>query len=182
MTIKTTPIEGLLVIEPKVYYDDRGYFLETYNESMFKENGIDVHFGQDNQSMSIKGVVRGLHFQKPPFAQAKLIRVIKGAVRDVVVDIRRNSATYGKYFDIELTEDNFKMLYIPIGFAHGFLSLENYTIFSYKCSNVYNKESECTIRWNDVDLNINWNIDEPILSDKDINRSIDFKNFVTCFD
>ncbi len=167
MNIIETSLSGLFIIEPKVFKDERGYFYESYNQRLFEEKGITDNFVQDNQSLSQKNVIRGLHFQHPPFAQAKLVRVIKGAVLDVVVDIRKNSPTYGKTFSIELTEDNFLMLYIPIGFAHGFATLEDHTIFAYKCSAFYNKSSEDTILWNDPTLNIQWNIKNPVLSEKD---------------
>ena len=136
MKITKTDIEGLLVIEPFVYNDDRGYFFESYNLKAYKDLGIDVDFVQDNQSCSKKNVLRGLHFQKPPFAQAKLVSVIKGSVMDVVVDIRKESPTYGKYFSIVLSSSNKKLLYIPEGFAHGFLTLEDDTIFSYFVSKI----------------------------------------------
>jgi dTDP-4-dehydrorhamnose 3,5-epimerase len=180
MKIIETPLKGLYVIEPKVFKDERGYFYESYNQKIFQNAGITDIFVQDNQSLSQKNVVRGLHFQSPPFAQAKLVRVIKGAVLDVVVDIRKNSPTYGKHYAIELTEENFLMLYIPIGFAHGFATLEDNTIFAYKCSNFYNKESEDTILWNDPDLNINWNFKNPILSEKDKNGKL-FRDFISPF-
>lgn len=167
MKVVETPLKDLLIIEPSVFKDARGYFYESYNQKLFHECGIQDEFVQDNQSLSQKNVVRGLHFQHPPFAQAKLVRVIKGAVLDVAVDIRKNSPTYGKSFCIELTENNFLILYIPIGFAHGFATLENNTIFSYKCSNFYNKASEDTILWNDEMLNIDWKVQNPILSEKD---------------
>lgn len=167
MKIIETSLSGLFIIEPKVFKDERGYFYEAYNQRLFEEKGITDNFVQDNQSLSQKNVIRGLHFQHPPYAQAKLVRVIKGAVLDVVVDIRKNSPTYGKTFLIELTEDNFLMLYIPIGFAHGFATLEDHTIFAYKCSAFYNKSSEDTILWNDPTLNIQWNIKNPVLSEKD---------------
>lgn len=167
MKVIETKLKGILVIEPKVFKDERGYFYESYNQKMFYEIGIKDEFVQDNQSLSQKNVVRGLHFQHPPYAQAKLVRVIKGAVLDVVVDIRKNSPTYGQSFEIELTEDNFLMVYIPVGFAHGFATLTDDAIFSYKCSNFYNKAYEDTILWNDPDLNINWKIENPILSEKD---------------
>jgi dTDP-4-dehydrorhamnose 3,5-epimerase len=180
MKIIETPLKGLYVIKPKVFKDERGYFYESYNQKMFQNAGITDIFVQDNQSFSQKNVVRGLHFQSPPFAQAKLVRVIKGAVLDVVVDIRKNSPTYGKHYAIELTEENFLMLYVPVGFAHGFATLEDNTIFAYKCSNFYNKESENTILWNDPDLNINWNFKNPILSEKDKNGKL-FRDFISPF-
>lgn len=168
MEVIKTKIEGLLIINPKVFADARGYFFESYNETVFKQNGIEANFVQDNQSLSNTGVLRGLHFQAPPFDQGKLVRVINGAVLDVAVDIRNNSPTYGEYVAMELTEENKTMFYIPPGFAHGFLTLRDNTIFSYKCTNVYNKASEGCVLWNDKDININWNISNPILSEKDL--------------
>lgn len=167
MNFVKTEIEGLVIIEPKIFKDDRGYFFESYNEKVFSENGINTKFVQDNQSSSQKDVLRGLHFQNPPYAQEKLVSVIKGSVLDVVVDIRRNSPTYGEYLAIVLSEENKKMFYIPEGFAHGFLTLEENTIFTYKCSNFYNKNSEDAILWNDEDINIDWRVANPILSEKD---------------
>jgi dTDP-4-dehydrorhamnose 3,5-epimerase len=168
MEVIKTKIEGLLIINPKVFADARGYFFESYNETVFKQNGIEANFVQDNQSLSNTGVLRGLHFQAPPFDQGKLVRVINGAVLDVAVDIRKNSSTYGEYVAMELTEENKTMFYIPPGFAHGFLTLRDNTIFSYKCTNVYNKASEGCVLWNDKDININWKISNPILSEKDL--------------
>ena len=168
MEVIKTKIEGLLIINPKVFADARGYFFESYNETVFKQNGIEANFVQDNQSLSNTGVLRGLHFQAPPFDQGKLVRVINGAVLDVAVDIRNNSPTYGEYVAMELTEENKTMFYIPPGFAHGFLTLRDNTIFSYKCTNVYNKASEGCVLWNDKDININWKISNPILSEKDL--------------
>lgn len=162
-----TTIDGLFVIEPRVFEDNRGYFFESFNADKFIDLGINKVFVQDNQSLSQKGVLRGLHFQNPPYAQAKLVRVIKGAVLDIAVDIRKDSPTYGQTFSIELTEQNKKMLYIPEGFAHGFLTLEDDTIFSYKCSDNYHPEVEDAILWSDKDLNIDWNIENPLVSDKD---------------
>lgn len=167
MEVLTTFIEGLLVLKPKVFIDERGYFFESYNKNVLKAAGIDHVFLQDNESLSSKGVLRGLHFQKPPHAQGKLVRVVKGKVLDVAVDIRKNSSTYGKYFSIELSGENKCMFWIPPGFAHGFLTLENDTIFSYKCTDLYSKESEGALLWNDPVLNIHWGVDEPIVSDKD---------------
>jgi len=164
-----TGIEGLFIIQPKIFQDSRGYFFESYNKSVFEKLGIKANFVQDNESLSQQGVVRGLHFQNPPFAQGKLVRVIKGAVLDVVVDIRKKSVTYGKYFSIELSEQNKTMFWIPEGFAHGFRTLENNTIFFYKCTNVYHKEAEDCILWNDNFLTIDWGIENPIISDKDKN-------------
>lgn len=180
MKFLPTEIEGLIIIKPNVFEDDRGHFFESYNKKVFKENGVDVDFVQDNQSLSNKGVLRGLHFQKPPFSQGKLIRVIKGIVYDVAVDLRSNSKTYGKHFALELSEYNKTMFFIPEGFAHGFLTLENNTIFSYKCTKLYNKESEDAIIWNDPELNIDWPIKTPILSTKDKEASL-FKAFSSPF-
>ncbi len=180
MNIIKTNIEGLLIVEPRIFRDDRGYFFESYNEKTFKENGIASDFVQDNQSCSQKNVVRGLHFQKPPFAQAKLVRVIQGAVIDFAVDIRKGSPTYGKYESVLLTGDNFKQFYIPEGFAHGFVALEDNTIFAYKCSNFYNKESEGCIIYNDKDINVDWTIEKPIVSEKDL-LGVKFSEFVTPF-
>jgi len=180
MEIIKTPIEGLLIIQPKVFEDARGYFYESYNKQVFINNNIDVDFVQDNQSLSQAGVLRGLHFQNPPYAQGKLVRVLKGSVLDVAVDIRTNSPTYGQNFIIELNEINKTMFWIPAGFAHGFLTLADNTIFSYKCTNYYNKASEGCILWNDNDLKINWNITNPVLSDKDREGEV-FKSFKSNF-
>ena len=180
MKFSKTEIEGLVIIEPNVFEDDRGHFFESYNKNEFIENGIDSTFVQDNQSLSEKGVLRGLHFQNAPFAQAKLIRVITGSVLDVAVDIRKNSPTYGHHQSIILSSSNKKMFFIPEGFAHGFLTLENNTIFSYKCSNFYNTSSENSILWNDKSLNINWNFDKPLLSEKD-KIAQNFNNFISKF-
>ncbi|MEI7977912.1 MAG: dTDP-4-dehydrorhamnose 3,5-epimerase [Bacteroidota bacterium] len=167
MQIQTTPIEGLLIIQPQIFEDPRGYFYESYNKQKFSEAGIDFEFIQDNQSLSQKGIIRGLHFQAPPFEQGKLVRVIQGAVNDVVVDIRKNSKTFGQHFSINLTAENRTMFFIPPGFAHGFETLEDDTIFLYKCTNVYNKESEGGLLWNDPFLNISWQNNDPLISDKD---------------
>ena len=179
MNIIETIIEGVYLIKPKIFKDERGYFFESFNQKEINKK-TNVSFVQDNQSLSSKDILRGLHFQKPPFAQDKLVSVIKGSVLDVVVDIRVNSKTYGKYIIEELNEENHHQLFIPIGMAHGFLSLENHTIFSYKCSNFYNKESEGTIKWNDPDLNIKWPVSNPILSEKDENAK-KFSSFVSPF-
>ncbi|MBL6964050.1 MAG: dTDP-4-dehydrorhamnose 3,5-epimerase [Bacteroidetes bacterium] len=180
MEIIKTEIEGLLIIKPKVFEDDRGYFYESYNEQLYRSHGIVMNFVQDNQSMSKRGVLRGLHFQNKPYAQGKLIRVLKGCVFDVAVDIRKKSATYGQWHSVILSEDNKLQYWIPPGFAHGFLTLENDTILSYKCTELYNKESEESIRWNDPDLKISWSYYDPILSDKDRNATL-FKDFVSLF-
>jgi dTDP-4-dehydrorhamnose 3,5-epimerase len=167
MEIIKTGIPDLLIIQPRVFEDERGYFFESYSKKAFEENGIKAEFVQDNQSLSHTGVLRGLHFQNPPHAQGKLVRAIKGAILDVAVDIRKNSPTYGKHLSIELNESNKTMLWIPEGFAHGFLTLADHTIFSYKCTNLYNKASEGSISWNDPDLDIDWKVKDPILSEKD---------------
>ncbi len=180
MKVKPTEIDGLIVIEPNVFYDERGYFSESYKKSNYEEAGILNHFVQDNLSKSQKGVLRGLHFQAPPFAQDKLIQVIQGAVLDVVVDIRTKSKTYGQHFAIELNSENKLQLLVPKGFAHGFLTLEDNTIFSYKCSNEYNKESEGSVLWNDRNLGIDWGIQNPIVSDKD-NESPSFDELISPF-
>jgi len=180
MKIIETPLKGLLIIEPQVFKDERGYFYESYNQEKFFKAGIRDVFVQDNQSLSQKNVVRGLHFQHPPYAQAKLVRVIKGSVYDVVVDIRKDSPTYGQSFGIELTEENFLMLYVPVGFAHGFATLQDNTIFAYKCSAFYNKASEDTILWNDPTLNIDWKVQNPILSEKDKQGKL-FQHFQSPF-
>ncbi len=160
-------MEGLLIIRPRVFEDDRGYFFESFRLDKMRESGVTLDFVQDNESKSQKGVLRGLHFQNPPFEQGKLVRVVKGAVLDVAVDIRRDSQTYGEWLSQELSEDNKTMLWIPPGFAHGFLTLKDDTIFQYKCTNYYNKESEGSIRWNDPDLNIDWGVENPVVSEKD---------------
>lgn len=167
MTITETSLSGLFILEPKVFEDQRGYFFESYNHELLIKSGLDLNFVQDNQSKSQKNVLRGLHFQNPPSAQGKLVQVIRGAVIDVAVDIRKDSTTYGQHIAIELNEENKMMLYISEGFAHGFLTLWDDTIFSYKCTNYYNPSLESAIRWDDRDLNINWDVSHPIVSDKD---------------
>ncbi len=175
-----TNIEGLLIIKPRVFEDPRGYFFESYNKNVFHENGISVLFDQDNESRSQKNVLRGLHFQSPPYEQGKLVRVLQGSVLDVAVDIRKDSSTYGKWNAVLLSSENKLMYWMPPGFAHGFLSLEDGTIFSYKCTNVYDKESEGSVLWNDPDLAIEWGIKEPLLSDKDQEAPL-FKDFKSPF-
>ena len=167
MKIIKTPIEELLVIEPNVFSDERGHFFESWSRESFNDKGLELDFVQDNQSLSCKGALRGLHFQNPPYAQGKLARVISGSVLDVAVDIRKKSATYGKHFSIVLSGENKKSIWLPPGFAHGFITLEDDTIFTYKCTGVYNKQSEGAIIWNDKDLNIDWGIDSPNVSEKD---------------
>jgi dTDP-4-dehydrorhamnose 3,5-epimerase len=166
MIIENTPIKDLILITPNIFKDNRGYFIESYNKKKL-EKVIKTTFVQDNESLSQKDVLRGLHFQKPPYAQAKLVRVISGSILDVAVDLRIDSETFGKYFKHVLSGENKKQLYIPIGFAHGFLCLENNTIINYKCSDYYFAKSESSILWNDKDLNIDWGIKNPILAEKD---------------
>jgi dTDP-4-dehydrorhamnose 3,5-epimerase len=184
MQVTKTPLEGLLIIEPKVWKDNRGYFYESYNAKLYAEAGIDVNFVQDNQSFSQKGALRGLHAQARPFEQGKLVRVLQGMVVDVAVDIRKDSATYGQHFSIELSAENHKQLWVPPGFLHGFLTLEDQTIFTYKVNNYYDKNSEIGVMWNDADLNIQWTKYMPestfLLSDKD--QGLDnFKDFKSPF-
>ena len=169
ITVTRCEIEGLCVIEPKVFYDDRGYFVETYNQNDFKEEGLDMVFVQDNQSMSTRGVLRGLHFQKE-HPQGKLVRVLRGKVFDVAVDLRKTSETYGQWFGVELSAENKKQFYIPEGFAHGFLVLSDEAEFAYKCTDFYHPGDEGGIIWNDPDIGIQWPIAEDmelILSEKD---------------
>ncbi len=180
MNISTTPISGLLIIEPKVWRDERGYFFESFRQDVFDKKIGNIHFVQDNQSLSQKGTIRGLHFQKTPFGQGKLVRVIQGSVLDVALDIRKDSATYGQYFAIELNAENQLQFFIPEGFAHGFSTLEDNTIFAYKCTNYYHKESEGGVRFNDTDLNIDWKVEAKFVSDKD-KELPSFKNFVSPF-
>ncbi len=168
MKLINTPIEDLIILEPTIFGDNRGFFFESYNEHTFKNLGLDIHFIQDNISRSTKDVLRGLHFQKKPFAQGKLVQVLLGAVLDVAVDLRKNSKTYGHHYKAVLSAENKKMMYIPEGFAHGFLTLEDDNIFSYKCTHLYNKESEGGLMWNDQTLDIDWGIDQPTLSEKDL--------------
>jgi dTDP-4-dehydrorhamnose 3,5-epimerase len=170
MQIRPTPLEGCFIIQPKIFEDERGCFYESFNKQQFENlTGQRINFVQDNESLSSKGVLRGLHFQKGEFAQAKLVRVVKGAVQDVVVDVRPGSKTYGQFFSIELSEENKTQLFIPRGLAHGFLALEDTTVFSYKCDNFYNKEAELGIVFNDKDLKITWNSldNDFIVSEKD---------------
>ncbi|MDZ4823114.1 MAG: dTDP-4-dehydrorhamnose 3,5-epimerase [Flavobacteriales bacterium] len=170
MQIEKTGFENLLILHPAVHTDNRGSFLESFNEARFRiETGMNITFVQDNESISKKDVLRGLHFQIPPASQAKLVRVAKGKVLDVVVDMRQSQRTFGKQFSVELSSENKIQLFIPEGFAHGFLVLEDDTIFSYKCSNYYDRECDRSLLWNDPDLKINWGNKTPILSDKDNN-------------
>lgn len=170
MTILKTPLEGCVVITPRIFNDDRGYFFESFNQQSFNQLvGYPVNFVQDNQSFSTKGVLRGLHFQKGEYAQAKLVRVVKGEVLDVVVDIRKASPTYGQHFSALLSEQNQEQMFIPKGFAHGFIVLSDEAIFQYKCDGYYNKIAEAGLHYNDPSLNIDWRIpkNELIVSEKD---------------
>ena len=180
MKLIKTDIDSLLIVQSNVFSDARGFFFEGYNKKTWAEAGLDLDIVQTNISESQAGVVRGLHFQNPPYAQGKLIRVLKGAVLDVAVDIRKNSKSYGQHFAIELNEKNKDALWIPPGFAHGFRTLEDNTLFYYDCTGAYNKESEGSLRWNDPDLSIDWGIENPILSEKDACAPL-FKDFTTQF-
>ena len=168
MRFEKTFIEGLILVKPDIFPDERGYFFESYNKKKFSDGGINKTFVQDNISKSVKGTVRGLHYQIGEFAQGKLCSVVVGKVLDVAVDIRFGSPTLGKYYAVELSEENKNQLWIPSGFAHGFSVLSDSAIFSYKCTALYNKESERAILFNDPDLNINWKINKPIVSEKDL--------------
>ena len=169
MNVIKTDLDGVVIIEPRIFNDDRGYFFESFSERDFFANVREIHFVQDNESKSSYGVLRGLHFQKPPFAQSKLVRVIKGAVLDVAVDIRVGSPTFGQHVSVELTADNHRQFFIPRGFAHGFSVLSDEVVFQYKCDNFYAPQSEGAIAWNDPDLKIDWRIPDEkiILSEKD---------------
>lgn len=169
MKVIKTAIEGVVIIEPRIFTDSRGYFFESFSQREFDEKVCPIKFVQDNESKSCYGVVRGLHFQKPPYAQSKLVRCIKGRVLDIAVDIRKGSPSYGKWTSCELTEDNHRQFFIPQGFAHGFSVLSDEAIFQYKCDNFYHPEAEGAIAWDDSDLGINWGIvsQDIILSEKD---------------
>ena len=181
MKITKTAIDGVVIIEPQVFEDERGYFFESYNQAKMEEAGLHYDFIQDNQSKSCYGTVRGIHFQKGEFAQAKLVRVLEGVVLDVAVDLRKNSPTFGKYVAVELSAENKKQLMIPRGFGHGFSVLSKTAVFAYKCDNVYNKASEGGIRFDDADIGVDWKINpkDAILSEKDKNAPL-LKD-VTCF-
>ena len=180
MKINKTFIEDLLVIEPRLFKDERGFFYESYNKSNL-DKITNIVFVQDNESKSYKGVIRGLHFQAPPFDQTKLVRCVSGKILDVVVDIRTNSKTYGKFFSVKLSSENNKQLFIPKGFAHGFQVLSDEAVVNYKVDNFYNPESESGIIWNDKDLSIDWNLDiKPLLSEKDLKLDL-FKNLKSPF-
>lgn len=169
MNFIKTDIEGVYIIEPKVFGDARGYFFEAFSQREFNENVCETVFVQDNQSKSCYGVLRGLHFQKPPYTQAKLVSCVRGKVLDVAVDIRKGSPTFGRYVAVELSDDNHRMLFVPKGFAHGFSVLSDIAVFQYKCDNYYAPQSEGAIIWNDPDINIDWRIPatDVILSEKD---------------
>lgn len=173
MEVIKTNIEGVVIIEPRIFRDERGYFFESFSQREFQEKVCNTVFVQDNESKSSYGVLRGLHFQKPPYAQSKLVRVIKGAVLDVAVDIRKGSPTFGQHVAVELTEDNHRQFFIPRGFAHGFSVLTDEVIFQYKCDNFYAPQSEGALAWDDPDLGIDWRLpaEKVILSEKDRHHS-----------
>ncbi|MCG9793917.1 dTDP-4-dehydrorhamnose 3,5-epimerase [Flavobacterium algicola] len=177
MKVDTTPIQDLVVITPIVFEDERGYFMESYNENKLKDLGVDIDFVQDNQSFSKRGTLRGLHYQNPPFAQTKLIRVLEGEIIDVAVDLRKDSPTFGQSFSVKLTSENKKQLLVPQGFAHGFSVISETALVMYKCDQFYDKASEGGIRFDDQELNIDWGMDlkDAIVSDKD-QILPDFKN------
>ncbi len=184
MEVIKTEIDGVVIIEPRIFKDERGYFYESFSQREFEEKVCKTTFVQDNQSKSSYGVLRGLHFQKPPYCQSKLVRCIKGAVLDVAVDIRKGSPTFGKYVAVELTEDNHRQFFVPRGFAHGFAVLSEEAVFQYKCDNFYNKESEGAVAWNDPELAIDWRIpaDKVLLSEKDrLNKNIADADFLFDF-
>jgi dTDP-4-dehydrorhamnose 3,5-epimerase len=172
MEIIKAPLEGIVIVKPDVFADNRGYFFESYNKDKFLENNLEVNFVQDNVSKSSKGTIRGLHFQTGKNAQGKLCHVLYGKVLDVLVDLRLNSPTFGKYYSVELSEENHLQLFVPVGFAHGFSVQSDEAIFKYKCTNFYCKESERTILYNDPRLNINWKNENPRLSPKDLNGTL----------
>lgn len=183
MKVIETGIEGLLIIEPKVFKDGRGHFFEAFSERDFQVlTGRNLHFVQDNESESCYGVIRGLHFQQPPYAQSKLVRVVKGKVLDVALDLREGSPTFGRHLALELSGDNYRQLFIPQGFAHGFAVLSDSAVFQYKCDNYYAPSSEGAIAWNDPDLGIDWKLppESIILSDKDRNHPL-LKDIITPF-
>jgi len=167
MIFQEMPIKGLILVEPHAFEDERGFFLERYNQKVFQSHGIDIDFVQDNHSQSAKHVLRGLHFQVPPFAQDKLVWVVRGEVFDVAVDLRRDSPTFGKWQGVTLSEDNRRMLLIPRGFAHGFVTLSERADFCYKTSHFYSQDHDCGLIWNDADVGVDWPVENPILSGKD---------------
>ena len=179
MNIVKTNIDGVVIIEPKIFKDNRGYFFESFNEKEFKEKVVDIDFVQDNESKSSYGVLRGIHFQKPPYAQSKLVRVVKGKVLDVAVDLRKDSPTFGQWTSVILSARNHKQFFLPQGMGHAFVVLSKTAVFQYKCDNFYNKESEGAIIWNDESLNIDWLIshNDIVLSEKDSHNQT-FENFL----
>ncbi len=183
MEVIKTDIEGVVIIEPRIFKDSRGYFFESYSKKEFDEKVRPVNFVQDNESCSTRGVMRGLHFQRPPFTQSKLVRCVKGAVLDVAVDIRKGSPTFGRYVAVELTEDNHRQFFVPRGFAHGFAVLSDIAVFQYKCDNYYHPEADGGISIQDTSLGIDWHLDpsQVILSDKDLRHPL-LKDFDTPFD
>ncbi len=182
MNFIDTDIEGVVIIEPKIHSDDRGCFFESYSQTLFDDHIAPVAFVQDNESHSRRGVLRGLHFQAPPFAQSKLVRVVRGMVLDVAVDIRVGSPTYGGYVAVELSAENRRQLFIPRGFAHGFVAVSDDTVFQYKCDNFYNRESDGSLLWSDSDLAIDWQLpsDAMVVSDKDAAAPL-FRDFNSPF-
>lgn len=180
MKVQQTAFEGLYIIQPSVFEDKRGYFFESWNQRKFRDQRLDFDFVQDNQSLSAANVLRGLHFQVPPWEQGKLVQVIRGSALDVVVDLRKGQPTFGKNFKLVISAREKNMLWIPPGFAHGFLTLEDNTLFFYKCTQLYNKESERAILWNDPMLDIDWGIENPVVSDKD-NAAMMFSDFISPF-
>ena len=180
MDIIKTPLEGLLIIKPRIFEDERGYFFESHNNEVFLAAGIDVIFVQDNESKSRKDVIRGMHLQAPPFEQGKLVRVLHGSVLDVAVDIRKDSPTYGKWAAVELSSKNKLMYWIPAVIAHGYRTLEDDTVFFYKCTNVYHPEAELCFTWNDPAVNIDWGIATPVISPRD-QKAPAFRDFKTPF-
>ncbi len=180
MEIIKTNIEGLIILQPKIWKDDRGYFFESFRQDIFSKLNIDVNFVQDNQSLSQKGTIRGLHYQSAPFEQGKLVRVVQGKVLDVALDVRKNSPTYGQHFAIELSAENQTQFFIPPGFAHGFSTLEDNTIFCYKCTNYYSKANEGGVRFDDPALGIDWKVEGLFVSDKDRELPV-FAEFVSPF-
>ena len=182
MNVITTSIEGVYIIEPRIFRDNRGYFFESFSGREFQEKVTPITFVQDNESLSSYGVVRGLHFQRPPFTQSKIIRVIKGAILDVAVDIRKNSPTYGQHISVELTAENHRQLFIPQGFAHGFSVLSETAVFAYKCDNLYCREAEGGLCFDDPALGIDWRIDMSLALTSEKDRLYKpFAEFESCF-
>ncbi len=182
MELVHTPFKDLFVFQPKIFSDHRGYFFESFSYKKFQNlTGLNVQFVQDNQSESAQNVLRGLHLQTPPYAQGKLVRVVSGKVLDVVVDLRKGESTFGQHYAIVLSASNQTQMYVPEGFAHGFISLEVHTIFEYKCTNYYHPDAERTILWNDANLKIDWGCKAPIMAEKDVSNAIPFLEFSSPF-